>query len=88
MPVGRLDSEHRGELEWRGGSFGFAELETNCLAKVRLARQTVCMLPEQRVQPTFEDIQTDTAKLVNIWVIDLGEEPDLWWGHGIVVWQE
>jgi hypothetical protein len=34
--------------------------------------------------PTFQDIQTYPAKLVYVWMVDLGEETDLWRSHGIV----
>ena len=35
----------------------------------------------------LEDIKTDTAELVNIWVVDLGSEEDLWWDHWVLLWQ-
>jgi hypothetical protein len=37
---------------------------------------------------TFQDIQTDTAKLVNVGMVDLGQEPNFGRSHGIVVWQK
>lgn len=37
---------------------------------------------------TFQDIETDAAKLVDIWVEDLGEKTDLGRCHGIVVREE
>ena len=40
------------------------------------------------MQLTLENIQTDTAKLVDIWVVDLGQETNPGWCHGIVVWKE
>ena len=40
------------------------------------------------MEHTLEDIETDTAKLVNVGVVDLGEKPDLRRSHGIVIWQE
>jgi len=36
----------------------------------------------------LENIQADTAELVNIWMVYLGKESDLWWCHRIVVWQK
>ena len=36
----------------------------------------------------LENIQADSAKLVDIWVVDLGSEQDLWWDHWVFVWQE
>jgi len=40
------------------------------------------------MQPTLQHIEADTAKLVHIWVEDLGEESDFGWSHGIVVGEE
>lgn len=37
---------------------------------------------------TFQDIEADTAKLVDIWVEDLGKKADLGRCHGIVVREE
>ena len=37
---------------------------------------------------TLEDIETDAAKLINVGVVDFGQEPDLWWGHWVVIWEE
>ena len=37
---------------------------------------------------TFQDIQTDTTKLVDIGMVDLGQKPNLGRSHGIVIWQE
>lgn len=37
---------------------------------------------------TFQDIQTYTPKLVDIWVIYLRKESDLWWRHRVVVRKE
>lgn len=36
----------------------------------------------------FEDVEADAAELVNVWVVDLGEETNLGWGHWVVVWEE
>jgi len=36
----------------------------------------------------LEHIQTDAAELVDVGVVDLGQEADLWWGHGVVVWEK
>lgn len=37
---------------------------------------------------TLEDIEADTAKLVNVGVVDLGHEADLGRSHGVVLGQE
>jgi len=36
----------------------------------------------------LQNVQADTAELVNVRVVDLGSEEDLWWFHGIVFWKE
>lgn len=62
---------------------------TSCLQQTKLAGRTACKATRVRgIQRTLEDIQTDTAELVDIGVVNLGEESDLRWGHRIVVWQE
>ena len=39
----------------------------------------------QRWRPlVFEDIQTNSSQLVDIRVINLGQESNFWWSHGIV----
>ena len=35
---------------------------------------------------TLQYIQADAAELVDIWVVDFGQESDLGRCHGIVVW--
>lgn len=37
---------------------------------------------------TFQDIETNAAELVDVGVINLGQESDLRWGHRVVIWQE
>jgi hypothetical protein len=37
---------------------------------------------------TFQNIKADTAKLIDIGVVYLGQKSDLWWSHRIVIWQE
>lgn len=37
---------------------------------------------------TLEDIETDATQLVDVWVVDLGEEADLGRDHGVVIRQE
>lgn len=37
---------------------------------------------------TFQDIETDAAEFVDVGVVNLGQESDLWWGHRVVIWQE
>jgi hypothetical protein len=36
----------------------------------------------------LDDVQADSAQLVDIWVVDLGDEKHLWWHHWVLVWQE
>ena len=38
--------------------------------------------------PTLQHVQTDSSQLIDVGVVDLGEESDLGWRHGIVIWQE
>lgn len=40
------------------------------------------------IEPTLEDVKTDAAKLVDIWVKDLGKESNLGRCHGVVVGEE
>lgn len=37
---------------------------------------------------TFQDVETDAAKLVDVWVEDLGEKSNLGRCHGVVVREE
>lgn len=37
---------------------------------------------------TFQDIEADSAKLVDVGVEDLGQETNLGCRHGIVIWEE
>jgi hypothetical protein len=36
----------------------------------------------------LEDIEANSAELVDVWMIDPGSEEDLWWDHWILFWQE
>lgn len=44
--------------------------------------------PGDRRVPTLQDVQADSTEFVNVGVVDLGQESDLWRCHGVVVWQE
>ena len=35
----------------------------------------------------LEDVKADTAELVDIWVVDLGSEENLWCDHWVLLWQ-
>lgn len=35
-----------------------------------------------------EDIKTNATELINIWMVDLGQEADFWWCHGVIIWEE
>lgn len=37
---------------------------------------------------TLQHIEADTAKLVDIGMVYLGQKPDLWWSHWVVIWEE
>jgi hypothetical protein len=37
---------------------------------------------------TLQDVQADAAELVDVWMVDLGEESDLGGSHGVVVGKE
>lgn len=36
-------------------------------------------------EPTLQNIQADTAEAVDVGVVNLGQEADLWGSHGIIV---
>ena len=38
--------------------------------------------------PTLQHIKTNASKTVDVGVVDLGQEPNLRWRHGVVVRQE
>jgi hypothetical protein len=37
---------------------------------------------------TLQDVQADTAELVDVWMVDFGEEADLGRSHGVVIGKE
>lgn len=37
---------------------------------------------------TLEDVEADTAKLVDVRMVDFGQEANLRRSHGVVIWQE
>jgi hypothetical protein len=37
---------------------------------------------------TLENIQADATKLIDVGMVDFGQESDLWWGHGVIIWEE
>ena len=43
---------------------------------------------ESRRPLVLQDVETDSAKLVDVGVVDLGSEQNLWWDHGVLIWQE
>lgn len=77
--AGRRDLGHRGELESTRELFGFAGRETNCLTNV--SRGTC----HRSFELTLQNIETDTAEAVDVGVVNLGQEADLWGRHGIIV---
>lgn len=36
----------------------------------------------------LEDIKTDSTKLIDIWMVDLSSEKNLWGNHWILIWKE
>ena len=36
----------------------------------------------------LENVEADSSELVDVWVVDLGSEEDLWWNHWVLIWQE
>ena len=36
----------------------------------------------------LQDVQADSAELIDVGVVDLGSEEDLWWHHWVLLWQE
>ena len=36
----------------------------------------------------LQDVQADSAELVDVGVVNLGSEEDLWWHHWVLLWQE
>lgn len=36
----------------------------------------------------LQNIKANSTQLIDIWVIDLGSEEDLWWNHWVLIWQE
>ncbi len=63
------------KVEW----YGSVALETSCLSVL------VFLLDMADGPCTLQNIETDAAKLINIRMVDLGEEPDLWRGHRVIV---
>ena len=37
---------------------------------------------------TLQNIQAYAAELIDVGMIDLCQEADLWWCHGVIVWEE
>lgn len=89
-------SFHRCATSFAKGSSGFGAPSNACIDNnIVLICSAGDQLPSRSQRnktlhmarrPTFQDIQTYPAKLVYVWMVDLGEETDLWGGHGIVVW--
>lgn len=82
-PKGRQDLERPAKLVLREGLCGSVEQETNYLENISMFDDSV---PKWR--GTFQNIQTYTPKLINVGVIYLRKESDLWWCHRIVIREE
>ena len=80
--MGRLDSALREGLESIRGWSGSGEQETSCLMDISTFEF------EGIANPTLQHIQADATEPVDVGVIDLRQEADFGWGHGIVVWEE
>jgi hypothetical protein len=65
--------------------FGFGVQETSCLVDSWNSAQD-----SEREQHalTFENVQANPAKLIDIGVIYLRQEANFWRGHGIVIGKE
>lgn len=37
---------------------------------------------------TLQDVEANTTQLVDVWVVDLGQEANLGRSHGVVFWEE
>ena len=70
-----LDGEENGADLERGGPVA-------CCSQCLLAW---CALG---ITLTLQDVQADAAKTVDVGVVDLGEEANLWRSHGVVVREE
>lgn len=60
-------------------SSGSVALETSCLFLL------VSFFARGGGNCTLQDIETDAAKLINIRMVNLSQESDLWGGHRVVV---
>lgn len=45
-------------------------------------------IPSPSLVHTLQYVQAYAAQLVDVWMVDLGEEADFWWSHWVVVWKE
>ena len=43
---------------------------------------------ESRRPLVLQNIETDSSKLVDVGMVDLGSEQNLWWHHWVLIWQE
>jgi hypothetical protein len=84
--VDRQGSGRRGEPGWREELCGFGGLATSCLRRVSLSARTISKWKWCRV--TFEHVEADSTKLIDVGVEDLREKPNLGRGHGVVVWKK
>jgi hypothetical protein len=41
-----------------------------------------------KIEHTLEHVKTDSTKLVDIGVVNLGEEANLRWSHRVVIWEK
>lgn len=74
---------HQAELELTAGWYGFGGQATSCLSRLAYGS------PQSMVDDlTLEDVQADSTEAIDVGVVDLGEEADLGWCHGVVVGQE
>jgi hypothetical protein len=76
-------SGRRGEPGSKAESYGSGEQATSYLGLLAKARAH-----NEMARLTLQDVEADAAQPVDVWVVDLGKEADLGWGHGVVVWEE
>jgi len=71
----------------------FRDIGCQRIIRVRCAKQSLNREEngsylKGRGPVALQDIQTDAAKLIDVGMVDLGQESDLGWGHRIIIWEE
>ena len=89
---------HLSATSFANGSSGFGAPNRACIDnKIVLicnagdqlpATNQQMLIPKRSCGLTLQDIQTDSAKLVNVGMVYFGKETDLRWSHRVIVWEE